>query len=322
MFTDNQHPPVPTVKLLSDAFFWIFLSTLTAVPAVAGSHNPDTPPTPCASETYQIHQCAIINNEDPEEDDDVEKSYTQKPPDLQTPEGNRKKSGVTEQAITPITPARAPASIVRSNRFEVLASRSFLYRHTFPPEDYAAYGIVAFPITATSASRSRYEMICEAYVAALPDTALLDLPADDQMVTVWPVDDENVADQLQEASLMPGNFSSCDQAVTHYDIITARRSIGHASSAGLDLENKRGPFLLAWSPSSSKGDPDAVVLYADLSRYNSQASINSIFMNWATDIESNPDLWRGGWSIDGIQVVIRNWADNFGEALLGLFRRG
>lgn len=277
-----------------------------------------------ASEPGRVeHGVTSWPSEDEDEDEDEEISdsrLSRSPP----PEVILEDQRVGESVYREIFPLGSPASSEAASvsYLDIIASRSFLYRHRHPPEDYAAYGVVAFPMSATSASRERHEMICEAYVASLPDSSLLDVPITEQMVTAWPVDDEGVAEQLRAASAAPGGFSLCERAVAHYDILTARVSINHARSAGLDLAIGRGPFLLAWSPSSRKGDPDAVVLYADLSRYHSQPSINAIFQKWAMDIESNPAIWRDGWSMDDTRLLIRNWADDLGATVLGLVERG
>ena len=82
--------------------------------------------------------------------------------------------------------------------FELRASRTLVGPHVFPPEDYAAYGIVAFPELSSSATRGRHLLVCEAYVATLPEVSDLNIPPAEQMATVWPVNSEDLAAELSE----------------------------------------------------------------------------------------------------------------------------
>ncbi|WP_156940923.1 hypothetical protein [Halomonas halodenitrificans] len=325
MATNNVSKAVGTPMTLSCIL--ACLAATLVLPAAAELPDDSSPDRYLhASEVGVVEHRLTGGSSDAEDEDEEEDEETSgsrpspSPPREVILEG----PGEVRRFYHKVFPLSAPASSTpRSvSHLEIIASRSFLYRHRHPPEDYAAYGIVAFPLSATSASRERHEMICEAYAASLPDSALLEVPVTEQMVTVWPVDDEEVAEQLRVASATPGGFSLCERAVAHYDILTAKHSINHARRAGLDLGDGRGPFLLAWSPSSRKGDPDAVVLYVDLSRYHSQPSINAIFQRWAMDIESNPRLWKNGWAMGDLRSLVRNWADDLGATVLGLIERG
>jgi hypothetical protein len=65
------------------------------------------------------------------------------------------------------------------------ATSVFVEPHDYPPREYGAYGIVAFPSAPTSNTRSRFIRVCEAYVATLPPASTATVPLDRQMVTVW-----------------------------------------------------------------------------------------------------------------------------------------
>jgi hypothetical protein len=97
----------------------------------------------------------------------------------------------------------------------VLPTRAFLPPHDIPPEDFAAYGLVAFPQKATSSTLRRHFSICEAFVATLPPASLANVPPQQQMVTVWPVDSASVL-----LTLAVGR-PDCRVAVEHYDLPTA-----------------------------------------------------------------------------------------------------
>lgn len=202
---------------------------------------------------------------------------------------------------------------------ELRASRSFLPPHDFPPVDFAAYGIVAFPARAVPATEARHVMICEAYVATLPTPSDLPVPVEEQMVTVWPLDSEEIAARLQAESRDPASFNACPEAVRHYHLPTTLLAIRHAL---VDVGARDGPFLLAWSPSSDKGKEDALVLVADLSGLESYLSILGKFQQWREDIEHNPELWKDGWSIARLRIALRDWADRYGPAVLRLFIGG
>ncbi len=200
----------------------------------------------------------------------------------------------------------------------VRASRSFVGPHHFPPAEYAAYGIVAFPARATAATKDRYVTICHAYMATLPRPNELTVPQDQQMVTVWPLGDVELADALQRNP----SDSVCGDAVDHYDLPTALYAIADARFAGAGIGTNQGPYLLAWTPSSSKGKQDVFVLSASLTAATTPQEILAIFQQWRTDIERNPALWREGWDIEKVAVVIRQWADAYGASFLILFGQG
>lgn len=195
----------------------------------------------------------------------------------------------------------------------VRASRLFAGPSQFPPEAFAAYGILAFPARASSADRERQEMLCEAYVAALPRSDELGLPLGQQMVTVWPVTEDLIADELNGTQA----DAPCEAAVRNYGLPTALRAL---RDAGLGRRGPvgRGPYLLAWSPATSKGDPDAVVLTADLSDVTTAEQAATILALWRRDIEANPQLWEHGWNLEALRTGIRLWVDRVGTQIFAV----
>lgn len=75
---------------------------------------------------------------------------------------------------------------------------------------------------------------------------------------------------------------------------------------------------MAWSPGRIKGEKDALVLVSDLSGLTRYADIRDVFVQWANDIEKNPELWKQGWNMEMIRQLIRRWADRWGPAILSL----
>jgi hypothetical protein len=183
------------------------------------------------------------------------------------------------------------------------ASRAFVGPEGFPPVNYAAYGIVAWPALATPETEARSLLVCAAYYAALPSATDLNLPRAEQMLTVWPVRDARLADAL---STNQDQGEVCPLAVSNYDLLTGLRAIADARHAGVTLTG-RGPYLLAWSPAYSKGQPDALVLAADLSNVRTAEQFLEYFVNWRDRIQTNPALWRSRhWSIENILSFGRN----------------
>jgi hypothetical protein len=194
------------------------------------------------------------------------------------------------------------------------ASRLFAGPDQYPPENFAAYGILAFPSRATSNDRDRYTMLCEAYVAVLPHAFELALPDTQQMVTVWPVTTNSIASQLNRTP----QGDVCPTAVDNYGLVVATRALKDAAPAKAELDG-RGPFLLAWSPATQKGKLDALVLEANLSNVTTPDEAKLRLLRWKSDILENPDIWIHGWDLERVKTKTREWLDEYGPKVLMLF---
>jgi tetratricopeptide (TPR) repeat protein len=194
------------------------------------------------------------------------------------------------------------------------ASRVFAGPHQYPPKDFPAYGIMAFRTRATPDDRSRYLMLCEAFLAVLPHESELALGPSQQMVTVWPIETDYIAAIL---NLGPRNLT-CPTAVDNYNLALAIEAINDAGQAGVGVTG-RGPFLLAWSPSTEKGKRDALVLVADLSSVTTNDEAKLRLLRWRTDILLEPNIWKNGWDVESLRVRLREWADEFGPQILSVF---
>ena len=190
----------------------------------------------------------------------------------------------------------------------VTPTRAFLGPHDVPPKTFAAYGIVAFQQKATPETIRRHISICEAFVATLPDISEIGAPSQEQMVTVWPLDDAKLA----------ATKPDCKLAVEHYDLPTALTALDEARTQDNTHFSGAGPYLLAWAPSSNKGKKDALVLVADLSSSTRAEDFLDQFRVWREEIEQKPELWRGGWSGPTLTSLIRNWADKWGTMFLSV----
>lgn len=155
----------------------------------------------------------------------------------------------------------------------VAASRIFSGRDQYPPRGFAAYGVLAFRSWASPENLSRHLMICNAYVSGLPRAYDLEVPRSAQMVTVWPIDSDAEAANLNRE---PRNMV-CDSAVKHYGLVTSLQALKEAEFAGADISGK-GPFLLAWSPG-----------------YRKQSQTLDQRMEHREDTDGNPPLGRRIW---------------------------
>jgi hypothetical protein len=206
-------------------------------------------------------------------------------------------------------------TLVAGTLYPVLPSRMFAGPTQYPPVQFKAYGIVAFPAISSSDDKSRYDMICNAYISALPHYTSLPLPFKEQMVTVWPIDTDKEATQINEIA----RDKVCARAVPNYGLVPAQQAI-EAAKTNKAVLNGRGPFLLGWAPGSEMGQPDALVLVSNLSNVANLEDAKSVFQDWAKDIQENPDLWNNGWKMDKLTLFIRLWADRYGDEILQYFR--
>jgi hypothetical protein len=204
---------------------------------------------------------------------------------------------------------------------EYLATREFAGPHGVPPEDIAAYGIVAFRWTTMRGSPDydRHVWVCEAFVSALQSANAVaeERPQAVQMVTFWPVNSDDLASELNQAQP-----PSCEAAVGGYHLGSGEQAIKEAEKRGENLGTGPGPFLLAWAPPRMKGQADALILVMDLSTFNSQISLKETFERWQQKIERNPELWNNGWSVESVRIQIREFADYCGIHLFKLLAGG
>lgn len=204
-----------------------------------------------------------------------------------------------------------------SNGGEILASRMFAHPDRYPPSDFAAYGIVAFPEGAATADRPRYIMFCEAFLTTLlsykevsKSVALLN-----QMVTVWPVTEGSDVERFNNVA---NDLSACGDLVDKYHVKTSQEAIIDAKRAGMNIGG-RGPFLIAWAPASEKGHEDTIVLIADFSDVTFVEDAKTAFRFWVEDIEKDEKLWGEGFSTERILFKIKIWADRHGTEMLSFF---
>jgi hypothetical protein len=184
--------------------------------------------------------------------------------------------------------------------------RAYLRASQIPPAGAGAYGLVVFHSRPTPASRAKLKMVCTSFVAFFPRQETATAAVQDQMITVWPLDNP---DAVQASN------DDCDYAVDHYDLIASQAAMSDAQRQRADFGGE-GPYLVGWSPSNTRGVPDALVLVVDMSADNRQADIDNKFLFWKNKIIDDPSAWRNGWSTERVRVSIRNFADEYGQSML------
>jgi hypothetical protein len=142
------------------------------------------------------------------------------------------------------------------------------------------------------------------------------------MVTVWPVSSPQIAAEIIAQNKMN---EGCDAAVDHYDLGTGQQALKEASRAVNAKLTGQGPFLLAWSPSSSKGTAGVPVLLIDLSRATTNPQFLNYFGKWRDSIQRNPKLWQsGGWSVtvEDFRLLFQEFVDANGSVILAFLSGG
>jgi hypothetical protein len=186
--------------------------------------------------------------------------------------------------------------------------REYLRGADIPPAQFGAYGVMAFRAKPTSVARDRLKMACASFVAYLERQSDVpkSVPVNDQMLTIWPLDSPD-AEQAKK--------DDCDFVLDHYDLYGADAAISDAQKQGARF-GERGPFLIGWSPSNSRGQPDKLVLVVDMSSYDSQDSFNEALQFWKKKIVEDPSLWRHGFSLERFRLSLRDFVDHYGGSIL------
>lgn len=191
-------------------------------------------------------------------------------------------------------------------------ARTFLSAADIPPSNVGAYGVLALRAKPTPATQARLKAVCAAFLASLPAQESLprSLPVQDRMLTVWP---------LATAGAPDAKLEDCDYLLQNYDLHGGISAIQDADSQGNELRGQ-GPYLIGWSPASSRRSKDAVVLVLDLSLLESQQSFNDVFLLWQRRIVEDPALWRTGFSSERLRLVVRDFVDRYGQAIVDSFK--
>jgi hypothetical protein len=191
--------------------------------------------------------------------------------------------------------------------------RALIEPAEIPPREVAGYGLIAFSSMPLPQHIDRYKFVCEAFKATLipQDQLPRNVPLSQQMITFWPIRNKNTAEALR---------FDCHHLVSNYDLKTALDAINDADKQKERLAERRGPFLIAWSPSESRYKKDSLVLVMDLSSLESQQSFLEVLKDWRQKIIDNPEMWKRGFDLEAIRRTIRDTLDRYGDDLLNLIK--
>jgi hypothetical protein len=191
--------------------------------------------------------------------------------------------------------------------------RALIEPQEVPPREVGAYGLVAFTSMALPSEIERHKFVCEAFKATLipQDQLPKSIPLSEQMISYWPVRNKRSSEALA---------LDCTFLIAQYDLKTGLDAINDADKKKTGLAQKRGPFLIAWSPAESRFKKDAVVLVVDLSSVDGQQSFLEVFKSWRQKIVDDPKLWKRGFEIDAIRLALREILDKFGPSIISLFK--
>ncbi len=189
--------------------------------------------------------------------------------------------------------------------------RALITPSEMPPAGVPAYGMVAFGALPLPEDRPRFDAVCQAFRSTLlTHGQVAGTPVAAQMITFWPVrDHEGLA----------GDDPPCEAMIERYDLKAGLDAIRDADTRREQLAARRGPFLIAWSPSASRAKPDAVILVIDMSAMSSADSFQDVFVTWRQKIIDDPKFWRGGFSLETIRLALRDALDTYGARLTPLF---
>ena len=213
--------------------------------------------------------------------------------------------------------------------FSRRSSRLFAVKEQYPPSDFAAYGILAFPSGVTSHTLNRYMAICEAFVATLLASSELveqSIPESAQFPTIWPLYSSQLANALN--SNLKVNITKCDQIVRDIDAAMSAIAIDRAERQGTkrvgndDLSlGGDGPYLLAWAPGADfeNADDDVLVLHFDLSNVMNSEQANRVFRFWTEEIERDPGTWERGFDVGRMRLKVMLGVDKYGGMILDVF---
>ncbi|QFT61570.1 hypothetical protein [Roseivivax sp. THAF30] len=151
---------------------------------------------------------------------------------------------------------------------------------------------------------------------SLPESSAVQQPRMDQFVTVWPLRDKSLATGLNRIMHRSEASSFCDRAINAYDVMYARKVIADVRAVKNTALDGRGPYLFGWIPADDFGKSPELILMLDLSRVTTYEQALVQLQSWQQKIATNEELLRRGLSVELARRIVRDWADQHGQAFL------
>jgi hypothetical protein len=200
------------------------------------------------------------------------------------------------------------------------AVRDLIGPYYDPSGEYGAVGIVAFT-TMPQPGDARDIAICLAFKGNLilsADAIRTGFPPQRQIATLWPVKG------AREIKVSQPDWP-CETLIKSYDLPQSLKALDDAIrakrlGADEDLKRLRGPLLIAWAPSITRGQPQSVAFLLDLSLTETQQQINDLFRFWRSEVEQSPALWSNGFTLSKFRLQLRHWVDGYGEKILAAIK--
>jgi hypothetical protein len=177
---------------------------------------------------------------------------------------NDKFGGIAATAMTKAAGLQGIPQGGELNTFAIVTTRAFAGPTQYSPNEFKIFGILAFRSRAASYDRPMHEFACEGYLNVIEHIyEHKGLPASQQAITVWPMESDAVAGELNRATR---SASLCNLAIDKYGLIAGREAISEAETKQPKIVGRKGPFLIAWSPGKDKGKVKPVITdFSDMS---------------------------------------------------------
>ncbi|WP_174144928.1 hypothetical protein [Leisingera sp. ANG59] len=205
---------------------------------------------------------------------------------------------------------------IGEDRTLTISSRIFAGPGEIPPGDYKAYGMLVFPSRPTADTRARFEVICAAFLNTIPHVTEVEEDEQAQIVTIWPAESVFAARRANRAP----RAATCKIAIDNYGLAVSQTALKAAATSGMHRLTDRGPYLLAWAPGTKFGEPDAAILYRDLSAVESEQHAKDLFADWIWEIQTSPELWNTLPWHEKLRRRLQTWSDRNGNMALAVIK--
>lgn len=229
--------------------------------------------------------------------------------------------GPLEEPVIVEAPATAPdvaTASIGSPASEILVpTYLFAAPGQIDPAEFHTFGVVAFPERPTPDTEFRFAMLCRAFIdnTSKATESAQSNPNVQQAVTVWPVANADIANQLNS---MADTKAACEIAAENYSLPHSDFFMAAARASGETLGAQRGPFLLAWRPGDAIGQAGVPVLDANLSLVVTQKQARDDFRDWKTKISHS--CWECAGAVATFRRTLRINSDYHGAQVVAVLK--